>query len=184
MKVNEQILLNEIQKGNRKIFEALFNSYYPILTRYAERFVFGRIESEDIVQELFVHFWENADHISIDTSLKSYLFQAVRNRCFNYLRDIKVSDKHKLLYLEALLGDEDDWEETDPEISGPIKVALGNLPEQMARIFDLRYLQGKKQKEIAGSLHISENTVKTQLLRAKKKLRVALSQLSLRINFF
>ncbi|MGE0590672.1 MAG: RNA polymerase sigma-70 factor [Cyclobacteriaceae bacterium] len=178
MKVNENIIISEVKNRNRDVFKALFNDYYSDLTRYAERFVFGRQESEDIVQALFIYIWENAEHINITGSLKSYLFQAVRNRCLNHLRDLKVSDKHKLLYLEATEVNDGELADNDPEVVEPIKHALCQLPEEMAKIFDLKYIQGKKQREIADSLHISENTVKTQLLRAKKKLREVLSQLS------
>ena len=53
MKVEDKILLNEIKKRNRKVFEALYYEYYPHLTRYAEGFLFDKQACEDIVQNLF-----------------------------------------------------------------------------------------------------------------------------------
>ncbi|MGE0773405.1 MAG: RNA polymerase sigma factor [Cyclobacteriaceae bacterium] len=182
MKVDDQLIIREIQKRNRAVFEALFKKYYPIMARYAERFVFGRAESEDIAQNLFISLWESADKLSITTNLKAYLFQAVRNRCLNHLRAIKVTDKRRLLYLEAMFAVDDDSSGADPEVTTSIKEALRNLPAEMAKIFELRYLVGKKQKEIAKDLQISENTVKTQLLRAKDKLRRALSPCTEQVN--
>ncbi len=168
-------VISEIKKQNRKAFEELFFHYYSDLTRYAEGFVFGKPESEDIVQNLFLYIWENADRINIRTSLDSYLFRAVRNRCFNYLRGLRLTDKHQILYFEAMLT-MDHIKVEEKNIEKYIQFALERLPDRMARIFELKYLYGKKHREIAERMNISENTVKTQLLRARKKLREVMSQ--------
>jgi len=176
MKIEERILFNEIKSRNRQVFEGLFREYYPFLTKFAEGFVFDRQVAEDIVQNLFLHFWENVSHIEIESSIRSYLYQSVRNRCLNYLRDLHVQDKHRLLYIEAGLNSEDPliWQETD--LIRQIQEAIDSLPVQMRELFVMKYLQGMKTKEIAGMKGISENTIKTQLQRAKEKLRRKLSE--------
>lgn len=181
--ISDQIIVREIRKRNHVVFKSLFIDYYEVLTDYAERFVFNAEQSEDIVQTLFIYIWEHADNLSIESSLSSYLFRAVRNRCLNYLRDMKVSDKYGLLYLETILTNANDQAENDPKINTTIMTAMSELPPEMARIFELKYIQEKKVKEIAESLHISENTIKTQLLRAKEKLRKALFNSSPAIRF-
>lgn len=183
MSIEEKILIGEIQKSNHVVFQALFHEYYPKLTRFAERFIFNRQIAEDLVQNLFMHLWEQADKIYIQTSLKAYLYQSTKNRCLNYLRDLQIQDKHQLLYLQALLSDTDeDWQEED-EIAKTIRDAIAKLPPKMAEIFELKYLQGKKQKEIAVQLHVTENTVKTQLNRGKAKVKQFLLE-STRLKFF
>ena len=184
MKVEDKILLNEIRNRNRKVFEALFYEYYPHLVRYAEGFVFDKQVCEDIVQNLFIHFWENTHRIEIQLSLKSYFYQSVKNRCLNYLRDIHVQDKHKLLYLEAMLNQDDSSGWVDLEITKKVQEALDQLPPQMADLFKQKYLFGRKYQEIAEINHISENTVKTQLKRAKEKMRkILLDSSALRFFF-
>ncbi len=171
MKVEDKILLGEIKNRNRKVFEALFYEYYPHLIRYAEGFIFDRQACEDIVQNLFIYFWENTQRIDIQLSLKSYFYQSVRNRCLNYLRDVHVQDKHKLLYLEALLNEDDSPGWVDIEIIAKVQEAIAQLPPQMGELFKQKYLFGRKLQEIAEINNISENTVKTQLRRAKEKMR-------------
>lgn len=184
MKVEDKILLNEIRNRNRKVFEALFYEYYPHLVRYAEGFVFDKQVCEDIVQNLFIHFWENTHRIEIQLSLKSYFYQSVKNRCLNFLRDIHVQDKHKLLYLEAMLNQDDSSGWVDLEITKKVQEALEQLPPQMADLFKQKYLFGRKYHEIAEINHISENTVKTQLKRAKEKMRkILLDSSALRFIF-
>ncbi len=182
IQIEEKILINEIRKRNREVFEALFSEYYPVLTRYAEGFLFDRDASEDIVQSIFVYFWENAGSMELKTSLKAYLYGAVKNKCLNYLRDMKVRDKHNLLYLEAILNSDNKIDWIEPEIGRKIKEAIDKLPERMKEIITQKYLQGKKINEISENLDISENTVKTQLNRAKRKLKSQLLDLT-SLNF-
>ncbi len=183
MQIEEQILFNEIKNRNRKVFDALFREYYPALTRFAERFTFDRTVSEDLVQSFFVSLWENASDIDIRVSLKQYCYQSIRNRCMNRLRDLRIQDKRKLLYIEAVLSQDDTSEWVDPVILTKIKKSIDLLPSQMALIFKLKYLEGKRNKEISELLNVSENTIKTQLSRARDKIRVSLLK-STNLYFF
>lgn len=183
MEVEDKILLNEIKKRNLKVYESLFCSYYPHLVRFAEGYIFDKQASEDIVQNLFIFFWENTEKINLDLSVKSYFFQSIKNRCINHLRDLQIRDSHNLLYFEALLNQENYEELQDPEILNQINVAIAQLPEHMAEIVKLKYLEGKKLREIAQINQITENTVKTQLQRAKDRLRKILIKTTL-LNFY
>ena len=171
MRVEDKILFNEIKNRNYKVFEALFREYYPPLVRFARSFIFDQTASEDLVQSFFVCLWENAPSIQIQHSFKQYCYQSVRNRCMNQLRDLRIEDKRHLLYIEAVLQEEDSDEWIDPNILLKIKESINNLPTQMALIFKLKYLEGKKNREISELINVSENTVKTQLSRARNKLR-------------
>lgn len=174
MQIEDKILFNEIKNRNLKVYEALFSNYYPHLVRFAEGYIFDKQACEDIVQNLFIHFWENTATINLDLSIKAYFFQSVKNRCINHMRDLQIHDRLNLLYIEGLLNQETSTEFEDPKIIVQINDAIGKLPEQMAKIFKLKYLEGRKIREIAEINQISENTVKTQLQRAKDKLRMIL----------
>jgi RNA polymerase sigma-70 factor (family 1) len=171
MAIEDKIVFSEIKNRNRKVYEALFRDYYPQLARFAEGYIFDKQVCEDIVQNLFVYFWENAEKIELDVSVKAYFFQSVKNRCLNHLRDLHIHDRHNLLYMGALLNQEEVDDLEDPEIIDEIGKAISKLPKEMAEVFKLKYMEGKKLREIAQMNQISENTVKTQLKRAKDKLR-------------
>jgi len=178
MQTEDKILFNEIKRHNLKVYETLFNDYYPKLVRFAEGYLFDKQVCEDIVQNLFVYFWENAPSISIEQSIKAYFFQSVKNRCLNHLRDLQIHDRHNLLYLEAIVNQSGYEEQEDAEIVQQINEALAKLPQGMAEIFKLKYIEGKKLQEIARINQVTENTVKTQLQRAKDKLRKLLLEKS------
>ncbi len=169
MSTDEKIFIEEIRSRHEKAFQHLFHEYYCCLTLFAQGYVMDRQAAEDLVQSVFVCLWEQVDHLHVQTSLKSYLYQAVRNRCMNYLRDLKVQDKHHLLYAQALLHITENQDHED-DLEDALERAIEQLPCKMAEIFSMKYLQGKKQKEIASSLNLTENTVKTQLKRARKKI--------------
>lgn len=172
VRIEDKILFNEIKKGNKEVYESLFSDYYESLVHFAEKYIFDQHASEDLVQELFIYIWEHASKLEINTSIKAYFYQAIRNKCLNYLKNLKVKDKHYLLYIDAVLqGDEDDSDLFEPEIILKIKDAIDELPPQMARIFKLQLLDGLKREEIATELDISVNSVKTHLTRARVKLR-------------
>lgn len=174
MQLEEKIFFNEIKNRNQKVYKTLFSDYYAPLVKFAEGYIFDRQECEDIVQNLFIYFWENAEKITLDLSIKSYFYQSVKNRCLNHLRNMNIHDRHHLLYIEALLNQYKSDEYHDAEILSKISAAVALLPTHMANIFRLRYLEGKKIAEIANIHEITENTVKTHLKRAKEKLRKSL----------
>lgn len=182
MNISDKIVLKEIQKQNKKVFEAMFHEYYPGLLRFSENIVFDREVGEDILQNLFIYIWEHSDYLKITSSLKSYLYTATKNRCLNYLRSRKIEDKHQLLYIEASISNLDE-NNIEPEIFSQIQDAINSLPPKMGEVFRLRYEEERSIGEISKSLQLSENTVKTQLLRAKGKLRILLKE-SIGVNFF
>jgi len=176
MRIEDKILFNEIRKGNKVVYESLFAEYYESLVRFAEKYTFDQYISEDLVQELFIHIWEQAPKMEIKTSIKAYFYQAIRNRCLNYLKSLKVKDKHHLIYVDVLINTEDDIEVYDPLLLNQIRDSIEELPPQMSKIFKLKLVEGLKYAEIATELDISLNSVKTQLRRARKKIRESLLQ--------
>jgi RNA polymerase sigma-70 factor (ECF subfamily) len=173
---SNQILFEKIQNGDRLAFEELYNDYYPRLVAFADGYLFDHEESKGLVQQVFIQFWQNLSTISIHGSLKSYLFAAVKNKCLNQLKHLKIRDRNKLQYVEASLHSKDvsaqNNELEDLELS--LQNEILKLPDQIKKVLVLKYFKGKNRKEIAIMLNISENSVKTQLQRGKKKLKSVL----------
>ncbi|GAF02723.1 RNA polymerase sigma-70 factor [Saccharicrinis fermentans] len=170
--------LNGLRKGDRKIFENIFSEYYERLVRFAEGYVFDHQVSEDVVQDFFVWLWENRKSLLLRTSLKTYFFTAVRNRCFDYLKSRKVKDKYRLMCIQAVINISD--EEIDNSHSlQQLREAIDKLPPEMSKVFKARYYKQLKIEEVAAELEISVSTVKTQLARGKRKLRVLIPDCAL-----
>jgi RNA polymerase sigma-70 factor, ECF subfamily len=158
---------------NLKSFEALFREYYQMLCSYALRFVKDPDTAEEIVQDLFYKLWEKRAELQINTSVKSYLFSAVHNRCLKFIEHRNVETKYRNYYLlhESEIDNEPGDSASISEIQGVIENTLNALPERCSRIFRLNRFEGLKYHEIALKLSISVKTVEANMGKALKLLR-------------
>jgi RNA polymerase sigma-70 factor (ECF subfamily) len=162
---------------DKPAFETLFRSFFPGLVLFARKYVPDQDTATEIVHNVFLNLWEKREQVDTSTSLKSYLFTSVHNRCLNYIRDQKKFDRDEAL-LQRLDSDEftdasDRLEEM--ELEQRIYEALQTLPEKCREVFTLNRFEGLKYGEIAGKLGISVKTVETQMSKALKILRDKLS---------
>lgn len=172
MEIN--IVLEELQKQNKTVYKNVFNHFYKGLVIYANNFLYDQQASEDVVQDVFISLWENAQNIEIKTSLKSYLFAMVRNKCLNYLKALKVTDDLNLIDLNSMLILDEDLdlisEEEKNILYNRILKIVETFPDSMQEVFRLKFIENYSYNEIGDELGISVNTVKTQLQRAKTRI--------------
>jgi RNA polymerase sigma-70 factor (ECF subfamily) len=172
LKNRENKIISGLKAGDESSYKQLFSEYYVLLSAYANKYVNDPEEAREIVQDLFVHLFEIRNSLSITTSLKSYLYGSVRNRCLNHIRYIKLQEKS----LENLMAEgspatiqEDKIMETELEYR--IFKIVSELPLQCQRIFRMSRVEGKQNSEIAQILNLSIRTVETQISKALKILR-------------
>lgn len=167
-----------IRDGNETTFETLFRKWYPHLCGFARKFVKDPAEGEELVQELFCHLWDKRTDFHPTTSIKAYLYGAVRNRCFNRLEHLKVREKSQEAVAETLRNQGTQANPTQlleaSETQLRIEAAIGELPERCRQVFELSRYEGLKYNEIAHELNISPKTVEVQIGKALKYLRTAL----------
>ena len=162
-------ILDLLKRGEKKGLQLLFHKFYKPLVMYAMKYVHRQDEAEDMVQEVFIKFWEKNSFISVASQLKAYLYQAVRNHCLNYLEK-----NERIEITEEEMSEEAIWNLRMEEIYQEIN----NLPPRSREIFIAIVFHNKKYKEIAGELNISVNTVKTILSRAMLTLKNNLNKKS------
>ena len=170
----DQLFRKVIHENSYKDFETIYKHYYEFLCHYAWKFVNEKELAEEVVSEVFYKLWKNKEKINVKTSFRSYIFIAVRNQAFDYLRKVK-----KINYIEdteALKSGMTDRhspleEVIFKEIYINLEKAIENLPHQCRMIFRMSRDEGLRYREIAEQLDISIKTVETQMGRALKKLR-------------
>lgn len=168
----EKIWMKKIQSGDAKAFEMLFHQYYGHLCLFATKILNNDAAAEEVVQEFFVKLWEKKEQLSIETSVKNYLFRAVKNQCLNYIKHNFVKENYiKTKENENQL--EIDFEENyvEVDLARKIKESIDSLPEKRRDIFRLSREEGLKYREIAQKLNISIKTVEAQMGLAIKNLR-------------
>ena len=165
----ENELLQQIKESDKKAFELLFRLYYQPLKKFAAKLLNNTEQAEDLVQEVFVQFWESRNSIK-QTALKSYFYTIVKNKALNQLRHLKVQQKH----IAEILHTSDEFietEENNEEVKLKLLMSIEKLPTQCKKVFIMSRMDGLKQKEIAEELNISVKTVKNQIGKALKVLR-------------
>src|SRR3569832_571735 len=92
---SELMVTVEHDKAYFTAIEELFKTLYKPLCNYAYSFLQDVEESEDVVQGIFYNLWKNRDRMEMISSVKSYLFVAVRNNCLKKIHQLKIRDQHK-----------------------------------------------------------------------------------------
>lgn len=154
-----------------KQFEETFKRYYPLLVAFIERHVGDSDLAQDLAQDVFFKLYESKSDFPTDASLKSWLYTTSRNIAIDYLRHLKVEDNYQILAAEAMMYATGVDEEINETLVLKINEALNTLPEQCRQIVKMNIIDGYKYTEIADTLGISINTIRTQISRGYKKLR-------------
>lgn len=153
-----------------------FKNNYHAACLVALRYVKDTQEAEDLVQEVFLHIWEKRDQINVKSNLRNYLYVSVRNASINYVqRNKETFTTIENADLSSSFVDSDE-EFAKEEFASKIARAIEKLPPQCKKIFLLAYLNSLSYQQIADTLQLSKNTVKTQMGIAYKLLREDLKE--------
>jgi len=174
IKNNEELFIfSRMVNGDKKAFRFFFDKYYTCLCNFANTYIRDPDMSEEIVQGIYVYFWENREKISIEISVESYLLRAAKYKSLNYIRNNKIREAiHEKLYEFA----ETNYEMPVNVISTSqlreiIERSVNSLPERCREIYILGKEKNLTYKEIASELNISVKTVENQMGKALKRLR-------------
>jgi RNA polymerase sigma-70 factor (ECF subfamily) len=162
--------ISTLNLKDEEVVSSLFQSYYRPLVGFAVKYVETSEVAEGIVQDVFAELWSKGESVMIRTSIKSYLYGAVRNACLNHIKHRKVVWRHEEeVKLQPFQAD-GDFLELD-ELQQRIDEAFSKLPTKCREIFELSRYEGLKYHEIAARLAISQKTVENQMGKALKILR-------------
>ena len=173
-----------------KKIEQIFFQLQPRLYAYCRKYIDDSDQAKDIVQDCFVHLWENRDDMIV--SYESYLFRAVHNRCISHFRSLKVHADYEASVKQKLKEMEIPSEASTPltelylkEINELVQHCVKKLPEKCRLVFMMSRYQGMKNQEIADELKISVRTVEAHIHQALKVIKEELKDyLPLIASFF
>ena len=163
-----------------KAFRKIFDDYYQALCFYAGKLVKDLDDAKDIVQEVFVAFWEDQPEFPDRVALKAYLYTTVHHACLNHIKAQQIHDRHHQLIREESSEVEDSNYLTDrveSETMWQLMQAIDSLPEECQKVFRLSYIDELDIQSVAEKLNITTHTVKSQRTRAKQLLRDRLKDL-------
>lgn len=182
MPAEKDIFEVKLNPGDARAFASLFHLYYRQLVLFANRYMNDLRESEEIVSDVFTVLWERGHEIEFRTSVKSYLFKAVHNRCLNVIRHRKIENLYVEYLAKNALFEQNrqlfENRQSERETAARISEAMNMLPEKCREIFRLSRFEHLKYQEIADKLQLSPKTVERQISIALEKMRRFLKGLS------
>ena len=169
-------IAEKIKKGDLSSFEKLFRHYYQALCGYANTYLNDMDLAEEFVQDVFTILWERREAIDIETSLQSYIYKSVKNKCLMHLRHEKVKKTHAKQLEEMYNSTSNKTAEVSGmfELQDIINKTLNLLPDRCRKIFTMNRFEGLKYKEIAEYMSLSIKTIEADMGRALKVFRDAL----------
>jgi RNA polymerase sigma-70 factor (ECF subfamily) len=185
---SNEFSLEALRSGNKAEFARLVNRYSNQVYRIAMKIVADASDAEDVLQETFIKAYKGLPGFEGRSSLATWLFRIATNEALMVVRKRKP---------DFVLVDEPDYSEEEEgnyqlqltdwccmpeaelltdETRSYLEQAMQNLTPALRVVFVLRDIEGFSIKETADALDVSEQVVKTRLLRARLRLREDLSQ--------
>lgn len=173
--INE--ILDRCKNNDTSAFRIVMEEYQSYAFAVAFRVVCDEEDAKDIVQESFIRVWKNLDRYNPTIKFTTWLYTIITNLCLDKLR---ANKRRHVVRLEGInisilssTAVEDDPEKryNNKELAAIIGALTEELPAKQKMIFVLRDLQGLSIQEVCEILHLSESSVKTNLVYARKYLR-------------
>ena len=172
----ERLLLKELINGNKKAFLNIFNIYRKEVYAYSLSILKSKTYAEEIVQEVFLKIWLKREDFNESLALKPYLIVTTKNMSLNFLKRATYDKKmrEEIFYQSQKSFNPIYKKIREKELKNIQGKAIDLLPPRRKLIFEMSRNDGKSYKDISQELGISENTVKSQMGKALKTIRVFL----------
>ncbi len=178
-------LLAQFKAGDARAFRTLVEHYTTPIYRAALRLTGDSMEAENIAQETFLRVVTSLERIQLDLPLQPYLFRIAINLCYDRARKKRPVPFSRFengangeSAIEAIPDDAPaPWEHLErAALAREVHTAVERLPAPYKAAILLRYFDDLSYEEIAATLEIPVNTVRTHLHRAKQQLCQTLSK--------
>lgn len=179
--------LVQLMRSDERAFAEIYDRYWDKMLGVAYNRLGNLEEAEECVQDVLYKLWklrEDLDLVSLE--LRSYLARAIRNQAFNILdRRYRERVKHgNYTPTEDIYLLSPERELIIRELQQQIDDSINALPPQCQLVFKLSRQQGLSNKEIAETLNLSENTVKSHLKKANKDIQGNIKMLTTLVFFY
>jgi RNA polymerase sigma-70 factor (ECF subfamily) len=175
---SDDVLVSRIARGEQAALRALMARHQVRIGRFIRRFVGDRTLVEDLVCDTFFAAWQQAPHFENRSSVATWLMAIARYKALSArerqtvptepLDDILATTIVETGLQPDAVVERDDW-------ARYLRQCLGALPAEQAQLIELVYYRDKSIKEVAHAMGIPENTVKSRMFLARKKLAAMLN---------
>jgi len=176
-KVNESYLVSpelieRSREGDQSAMESIYEQVKGKFFGVSYWYTQNRAAAEDILQDAFIKIFTNLHRLDDNQAFVGWAYRILVNTCISYLRKIKTQNQRSVSLdsVKDFVGEESSGEPEDLKEES-LKGAIKELPPGLRSVFILHDVQGFKHREVAEILKCSEGTSKSQLFKAREKLR-------------
>jgi len=167
----DDALVERIAAGDRLAMQVLFARHHVRVFRFVLRLVRNEASAEDLISEVFLDVWRQAGRFERRSSVSTWILGIARNKALSQLRrrsEAPLDDDTAGMVEDTADTPEVAVQKADKALA--LRACLGGLSAEHREIIDLVYYHEKSVQEVAEILGIPENTVKTRMFYARKRL--------------
>jgi RNA polymerase sigma-70 factor, ECF subfamily len=173
-RAEDMALVERCRSGDLAAFEEIYRAHSPRLYSLVLRMLGNTADAEDLLQEVFLSAHRKLDGFRGDAALGTWLYRLATNQCLDYLRSRAARTSQLTDTIEDEVGLSDVGSRGIAErtvAKMDLERALAQLPEGARAAFVLHDVQGLEHREVAEVLGVAEGTSKSQVHKARLKLR-------------
>jgi RNA polymerase sigma-70 factor (ECF subfamily) len=175
---SDEALIRKMARGDEAALRTLVTRHHARIARFILRFAGDRNQVEDLVSDTFFAAWQQAPHFENRSSVATWLLAIARYKALSARQRRSVAteamdDIVTASVADPTAGPDDEYEHKDS--ARYLRRCLAALPAEQAMLIELVYYRDKSVKEAAILAKIPENTVKSRMFLARKKLSVLLA---------
>jgi RNA polymerase sigma-70 factor, ECF subfamily len=167
----DEALIGRIARGDRLAMQVLFARHHVRVYRFVLRLLRDEMAAEDVIGEVFLDVWRQANRFEGRSAVSTWLIAIARFKALSQLR------KRREDGLDDETAESIEEPSDDPELAlakldkgEKLRKCLAGLSREHREVIDLVYYHEKSIEEVARIVGIPENTVKTRMFYARKKL--------------
>jgi len=174
--VSPEELVAQCQAGNVEAFETLYHQHAARLYTLACRMAGSPEDGEDLLQEIFLQAYRKLGSFKGDAAIGTWLYRLALNHCLDYVRSRQAKMNKLTDTLDADSSIQPTARRDTPIARLDLERALERLPDGCREAFVLHDVEGFDHKEVGRLLGIAEGTSKSQVFKARMKLRALLGK--------
>jgi RNA polymerase sigma-70 factor (ECF subfamily) len=172
--VEEANLVSRCQAGDIDAFETIYHQHAARIYTLACRMAGSPEDGEDLLQEIFLQAHRKLGSFKGDSSLGTWLYRLALNHCLDYVRSRRAKMNKLTETLDAETSYQPVARRDTPIARLDLERALDRLPDGCREAFVLHDVEGFDHKEVGRLLGVAEGTSKSQVFKARAKLRALL----------
>jgi RNA polymerase sigma-70 factor (ECF subfamily) len=172
-KITDDIIKSAME-GDQNAFETIYRNYFDFVANVAYRIVAKKDAAEEVCQEVFMTIYRKISTFRGESSLRTWVYRVTINCALQYTQKKSKEQKGRLELVEHIHKDthtKDIRNKIDEQENEEIvQLLLNKLPHDQKICIILRSLEGLSYQEIADTLKIPINTVRSRIKRARESM--------------